>query len=110
MKIAIFHELPVTSGSRKAVNNLAKELKKRNTVDLYLVDRHIKKSELPYFSNIFLFPFKETVWHGNNWKSRLNRDTIELLKLFTLHGKIAKEIEKKKYDTCFIHGSKFTHS
>lgn len=110
MKIAIFHELPVKSGSRKAVNEIAGRLKKNNTVDLYLVDSKETGSEKKYFNRIYFFKFNPVGWHGNNWKVRLKRDTLELFQLHKLHRKIAYDIRKRNYDAVFIHGSKFTES
>lgn len=110
MKIAIFHELPVKSGSRHSVNNIAHVLKERNTVDLYLIGENNSAEEINYFSNIFFYKFKQREWKGKNWKVRLYRDTLELYKLYKLNRKVAEEINKGRYDICFINGSQYTES
>lgn len=109
MKIAMFHELP-PGGARRAVNELARELKKKHTVDLYYVDSTKNVSETVFFTHSYFFQFKPKVWKGKNWKIRLYKDTIELLKLYFLHKKISHKIKKHKYDILFIHSSKFTEA
>lgn len=110
MRIAVFHELPVKSGSRKAVNAMTKLLKSHHAVDLYLVDSQKDISEKAFFSRIFFYEFHPVVWLGKNWKVRMQRDTFELFKLYRLHKKIANDIVAKNYDRIFVHGSRFTES
>lgn len=110
MRIAIFHELPEKSGSRKAVNEIAKRLKKNHDVDLFFIDEKKNPNEYSFFSEVFFYSFHPVLWHGKNWRARLYRDTLELRKLYTLHKKIAKVIMERKYDVIFIHGSRFTES
>lgn len=109
MKIAFFHELPV-GGARRAVNEIAKQLKEKHLVDLYLVDEKFSKKEKKYFNHSFFYRFTPKTWKGKNWKVRLYKDTIELFQLFRLHEKIAKQIRKKNYDFLFINASKFTQA
>jgi len=103
MKIAFFHELTPLSGARKVVEEYGKILGKKHEIDLYYIDG----KEDPYisknFGNIYFFKFVSN-------KSRIYRDSIELIKLFFLHRKIAKIIQEKKYDFIFINPSKFTQS
>lgn len=110
MRIAFFHELPRTTGSRKAVNKIAQHFSKKNIVDLYYVDRANTYSANTVFKKIYFYKFVPVVWHGGNPRARLYRDTVELVKLFFLHWKIAKDIRNKKYDAVFIHGSYLTES
>jgi len=110
MRIAIFHELPLTSGSRKSVDIIANLLSKKNTVDLYYVDRkptYIAKL-LPF--SVHFYKFVPVEWNGGDAITRLYRDSFELVKLFLLHRKIASHIRNKKYDVLFIHGSFLTES
>ncbi len=109
MKIAIFHELH-NGGARRAVNEIAKRLKKNNLVDLYIVDEKDESSERIFFSNVFKYHFNPKEWSGGNWKTRLYKDTVELYQLYRLHRKIAYEIDNKNYDIIFIHPSKYTQA
>lgn len=109
MKIAIFHELH-EGGARRASNEYSQYLRKNNSVDLYVVDRVKDDSEKQFYDNIFFYSFLPKKWTGKNWKVRLYKDTIELYKLNKLHKKIAKDIEKQKYDRILVFPSKFTEA
>ncbi len=110
MKIAVFFELD-GGGARRGANEFAKALKlKGHTVDLFCVDTQIRENERAYYTHIFLYPFKPVVWSGHDWKSRLQRDTLELVALYRLHTQIANRIEKEKYDFIFVQPSKFTQA
>ena len=109
MKIVIFHELPM-GGARVAANNFAKFLKKSHQVDLYLVSNEDNKDEHKYYSKVNFF---EYIWHGLNkksWLDRLLNDSVDLIRLYLLHRKIASLINKQQYDVAFIHGSMFTQA
>ena len=110
MKIAIFHELEKLSGARKIVNGYGKILKKENVVDLYYVDYDQEKNLKNNFTNSYFYKFKEKKWEGNNWKIKLYKDTIELIKLYLLHRKVAKIINSKEYDFVLVNPSKFTQT
>lgn len=110
MQIAIFHELPKTSGSRKSVDKITQYLAARHKVDLYYVDKKPSYMKGYSFNKIFFYKFLPIEWKGGNPGARLYRDTIELIKLFFLHYKISKDIRRKKYDVVFIHGSSLTES
>ncbi len=109
MNIAVFHELN-KGGARRAVNEFSGYLKRKNIVDLYLVDDKKNIKEEKNFNKVFFYKFIPKKWNGNNWKTKLYKDTIELVRLYNLHKKIAKSINFKKYDLVFIHGSKFTQA
>ncbi|MDO8269803.1 MAG: glycosyltransferase family 4 protein [Candidatus Levybacteria bacterium] len=110
MRIAIFHELPKKSGSRKSVDIIAKLLSGDNIVDVHYVDSASSYPTKNPFHKIFFYKFVPVIWEGNNPATRLYRDTVELLKLFLLHRKIAAKIRSKKYDVLFVHGSFLTES
>lgn len=107
MKIAIFHELDL-GGARRTVEEFAKRLSKVFEVDLYYVSE--KKNKNIYSHNAFYYPFYPKHWKGNNWKARLYKDTIELIKLYYLHKKIAKEIQSLRYDFVLVNPSKYTQA
>lgn len=109
MKIAFFHELPY-GGARRVVEEYSRILKKVHQVDLYYVDEEKDKGLRDIFNNIFFYQFKPRVWKGKDFKTRFYKDTIELLKLYFLHKKIAQEIDSKSYDFVFVHPSKFTQA
>ncbi len=109
MRIAIFHELP-NGGAKRAVYQFAKQLKIRHNVDLYYIDEREDPSITRIFSTVFYYKFLPKSWKGGNWKIRLYKDTVELEKLKILHKRIAKEIDREKYDILFVHGSKFTEA
>ncbi|MBI2613667.1 MAG: glycosyltransferase family 4 protein [Candidatus Levybacteria bacterium] len=109
MKIAIFHELDF-GGARRTVEEFAKRLNKILDVDLYYVDNKEDKNAKKISRRDFFYPFYPKTWKGNNWKTRLYKDTLELYRLYNLHKKIAKDIESKEYDYIFVHPSKFTQA
>lgn len=109
MKIAIFHELDL-GGAKRAVVEFGKRLKKDHIVDLYYVDEKKDYDIANYFNNTYFYKFNSKFWKGNNWKIRLYKDTIELIKLYSLHKKIAVNIKSKKYDYTFVHPSKSTQA
>lgn len=109
MKIAVFHELH-DGGARRAVNEFSKRLLVKDTVDLYIVDENYPDSEKNNFTNVYYYEFKQKNWKSNNWKIRLYKDTFELFKLYLLHRKIAKRINKGNYDLAFIHPSRYTQA
>lgn len=108
MRIAIFHELDF-GGAKRAVMEFAKNLRKNHIVDLYYLDEN-KDDVEDYFNKVYYYKFSSKIWKGNNWKVRLYKDTIELIKLYNLHKKIAVNIKSKKYDYIFVHPSKFTQA
>lgn len=109
MKIAVFHELH-KGGARRVVNDFSKELIKRNTVDLYIIDEQKAAEEGKNYSHVYFNEFIPKTWSGGNWKARLYKDTVELYSLYKLHKKIAKLIDSRKYDVVIIHPSRFTQA
>ncbi|HVZ67716.1 MAG TPA: glycosyltransferase family 4 protein [Patescibacteria group bacterium] len=110
MKIAFFHELP-QGGARIAVNEIAEKLKKKHQVDLYLVDSAgPSKSERRSFNKIYFSKFIDKEWTGKDWSSRFYKDTVERIKLYKLHKRIAQKIDKRNYDFVFVNASKYIES
>lgn len=109
MKIAMFHELDF-GGAKRVVMEFAKRLKKNHLVDLYYVNEKKDNNIEDFFTNIYWYEFNSKIWKGNSWKVRFYKDTIELIKLYNLHKKVASDIESKKYDYIFVHPSKFTQA
>lgn len=109
MKIAIFHELDF-GGARRTVEEFSKRLNKKFFVDLYYVDDTEEKNIKAVLKNVYYYPFCPKTWKGNNWKVKLYKDTIELIKLYKLHKKISEKIKSKKYDYIFVHPSKYTQA
>lgn len=109
MKIAIFHELDF-GGARRTVDEFSKRLNKIFDLDLYYIDEKEDRSLRGIYRNKFLYPFYPKSWKGGNWKGRLYRDTVELINLYNLHKKIARDIESENYDYVFVHPSKFTQA
>jgi glycosyltransferase involved in cell wall biosynthesis len=107
MNIAIFHELP-EGGAKKAVNEIVKYASRDHTVDLYYVDE--KKDNGRLSANSKFYKFVPRSWTGNDWKTRLYKDTFELINLKSLHKKIAGEIDRKKYDVVLVNASKYTQA
>jgi len=110
MKIAFFHELTPLSGARKVVEEYGKILRKDHSIDLFYVDDIEDKKVKKIFNKVYYFKFKFKKYEGNNWKTRLYKDSIELLKLYFLHKKISNIIKGNKYDFIFINPSKFTQA
>src|SRR5258708_3905124 len=109
MKIAFFHEVHA-GGARKTVNEFGKRLKHKHTVDMYYVDGKNDVAEEKNFHSVNFYKFTPKKWTGGNWKTKLYKDSIELIKLYNSHKKIARDIDIKKYDLVFIHPSKFTQA
>ena len=63
-----------------------------------------------FFTNTFFYKFIPHIWSGHNWKAKLYKDTLELIRLYFIHKKIAQVIDKQKYDLVFIEPSKFTQA
>lgn len=110
MRIAFFHELTPLSGARKVIGEYGKILAKNYTIDLFYVDNIEDKKNINIFNKVFFFEFKQKKYQGKDWKSRLYIDTIELIKLYSLHKKISNIMEENKYDFVFINPSKFTQA
>jgi glycosyltransferase involved in cell wall biosynthesis len=110
MRIAFFHELTEFSGARKAVNEYSRILIKNNSVDLYYVDEGNDSECAKCFNAVFFFKFQGRQWHGNGWKAKLYKDTIELIKLYLLHKKIGKLINSKDYDLVVVNPSRYTQT
>ena len=109
MKIAFYHELH-KGGARRGTNEFAKQLKNRgNLVDLYTIDPIIKE-EKEFYVNRYSYKFIPKKWMGRNPRVRLYKDTIELFKLFILNRKIAKDINRRKYDLVYVTASQFIES
>lgn len=108
-KIAIFHEL-LPGGARRGALEFAKNLREKYEVDLYYIDEKENLSERQHADKTFFYQFLSKMWSGGNWKIKLYKDTLELRKLYLLHKKIAKKINKERYVFVFIHGSQFTQS
>ena len=108
-RIAFFHELD-KGGARRSSNEFAKNILNEFDVDLFIVDQKHEKNEDAYYSNVHLFKFKPKTWHGNNWKVRLYKDTIELIRLYFLHKRIAETINNQNYDAVFVLPSKYTQA
>lgn len=106
MKIAVFHELP-EGGALKVINEMAKRLKKDHTVDLYTIQENNKFNYEKYYTETFIYKFQTKKWAGNNWKAKIYKDSVELIKLFLLHKQIAKDIREKDYDILFVNGSRY---
>lgn len=106
MRIAFFHELP-RGGARRAINEYARQLKKNHTVNLFIVDEKRESRENKFYSKVFFNKFLPKKWKGNNWKIRLYKDTVELIKLYLLNRKIANVIDENKYDIVLVSASKY---
>lgn len=109
MRIAFFHELP-PGGARIVINEIAQRIKKDHTIDLYYTDNTGNKNENDNFSSTHFFKFVPKSWKGKNFKARLYKDSIELIRVNNLHKKIAKIIDSKKYDLVFVNASKFVEA
>lgn len=109
MKIAIFHELDF-GGARRVVSEFSKRLNEFFEVDFYYVDEKEDRNINKYVKRVYYYPFYSRAWKGRDWRVRLYKDTIELVKLYKLHKKIALDIKLKKYDYIFVHPSKFTQA
>ncbi|MCL4416289.1 MAG: glycosyltransferase family 4 protein [Actinobacteria bacterium] len=109
MKIAVFHELNRGGALRVALEQ-AKGLCKNNQVDLYYVGDKKDNDQQEFLKNISFYSFKEKEWFGGSPRIRIYKDSLELLKLYLLHKKIAEEINSKNYDVILVHPSKFTQA
>ncbi len=106
MRIAVFHELP-EGGALKVINEMAMRLKNDHIVDLYTTQENNKFNYEKYYTKTFVYKFQTKKWGGSNWKAKIYKDSVELIKLFLLHRQIAQDIRKKDYDILFVNGSRF---
>lgn len=107
MRIAVFHELPF-GGARDGVYHFSRELSRNGfSIDLYYVSEHKEEVGGNFFKKKRFFKFVPIDWSGNNWKSRIYKDTVELFKLNNLHKRIASEIDSNIYDLVLVNGSKY---
>lgn len=105
----MFHELP-KGGAENAVFEISRRLKKEGIiVDLYTTIP-INKAKKNYFYKVYHYNFYKRIWLGRNWRRRLYKDTLEMLHLYFLHKKIAKDIDRRKYDIAFINASLYIES
>lgn len=110
MRIAFFHELH-QGGARRGTNEFALQLKMQgHIVDLYYAGVKNDLSEKKFYSDIHFYKFTPKSWTGNNWKAKLYKDTVELLKVCMLDRQIAQEINKKNYDLAYIAASDYIES
>lgn len=109
MRLAFFHELHA-GGARRSVREFAKVLGRKHVVDLYFVDSEDNKEGEKIFKKVYFYKFTGRAWKGADWKAKLYKDTFELIKLYFLHKKIAKDIDGRHYDAVFIEPSKFTQA
>jgi glycosyltransferase involved in cell wall biosynthesis len=111
MNIAVFFELN-SGGARRASNSFAKAMKiLGHKVDLYYVSESpLPASEASSYSSLIRTEFHPVKWEGNDWSSRLYRDTIELIHLRSIHKRIATIIQNQKYDGVIVHPSKYTQA
>ncbi|PIR80350.1 MAG: hypothetical protein COU25_00420 [Candidatus Levybacteria bacterium CG10_big_fil_rev_8_21_14_0_10_35_13] len=110
MKIAIFHELPF-GGARDVVYYFGEGFTQNKIiVDLYYVSSKKDEREASFFRKIYFFKFVPQKWSGNNWKTRLYKDSIELYNLKNLHKKIAKKINANNYDFVLVNGSQYVEA
>lgn len=102
----MFHELP-KGGGQRAVYEIAKRFaKKKVLVDLYTTQQ-IANSIKKNFNKVYQYPFHAKIWQGRNWKRRIYKDFFELLKLYFLHRRIARDINNRQYDLTFVNASEF---
>jgi len=109
MKIAFFHELPY-GGARRAVLEFGKAMEKDHRVELFYIDEKKEEKAEKIFNKAKFYKFTPRIWNGNDWKSKLYKDSFELIKLYRLHKEIAQKIDGEKYDFVFVHGSKYTQA
>lgn len=103
MKIAFFHELTPLSGARKTIEEYGKILGKEHKIDLYYLDDKEDTTVSLIFNKVHYFKFVGS-------KLRGYRDSVELIRLFLLHKKIARIIQNERYDFIFVGPSKFTQA
>ena len=109
MKIAFFQELPF-GGARRVVLEHLRYLGKNHDVDLFYTTEQ-QDFELESMTlNSFWYPFEAKEWTGNDWKTRLSKDSWELLKLAWHHRKIAQQIDASDYDVIIVHPSLHTQA
>ena len=109
MNIAFFQELHF-GGARRVVFEYGNIFSRYHNTHLYYIDRSKQKDLEKVFkkNSFYFFPFKR--YKGGNFLLRLYKDFIEPVKLYFLHKKIAREIDKHDYDFVFVHPSQFTHA
>ncbi|HBB76074.1 MAG: hypothetical protein A2186_03960 [Candidatus Levybacteria bacterium RIFOXYA1_FULL_41_10] len=109
MNVAFFHELHF-GGARRVVVEYGKVFSKYHKIDLYYVDRQNEKDLEKIFKEHSFYPFLYKQYDGGNFPLKIYKDLVEPIRLYFLHKKIARDIDKMKYDFVFVHPSQFTHA
>ena len=104
MKIAIYHNLP-SGGAKRALYEYVKRIKVKK-IDLYTLSSSCEEKYLPikkYLYNSYVYNIKIK-------KGFLNFLKFIYIELPKIQKKIAKDINKKKYDLVFVNHDFFTKS
>ena len=105
----MFYELS-PGGARRAANDLGKELLSKHQVDAYIVDTTNIGYEKECYSKVYFNRFVDQSTMLTGWKKRLVKDTVTLFKLYILHRKISKQIDRRHYDIVLVFSSQYTQS
>ncbi len=109
MNIAFFHELHF-GGARRVVGEYGKVMRNNHVVDLFYSTAIRENDFEKIFHNTHWYKYVSPTYSGNSFLTKLYKDFIEPIKLYFHHKKIAREIDKKKYDFVFVHLSQYTHA
>lgn len=109
MKIAFFHELHF-GGARRVVIEYGKQFSKEHHVSSYYTSVKREEDLESIFNKTYFYSFFHTEYEGNDWIAKIRKDYIDLIKLYFLHKKIARDIDKQKFDFVLVHLSRFTHA
>lgn len=109
MKVAFFHELHF-GGARRVVGEYAPYFKKDHEVKSFYTGKQREEDFDTLFGNTAFYQFDPVAYTGKNWKAKLAKDFIEPFRLYTLHKRIAADIDKEHFDFVFVHLSQFTHA
>lgn len=109
MKIAFFHELHF-GGARRVVYEYGKVFSKNHQVKLFYVDKEKEEDVEKSFEKSQFYKFSFKKYGGGSPLLKLYKDSIEPIRLYSLHKNIARDIDKEKFDFVFVHPSQFTHA
>jgi len=110
MRIAVFYSLAF-GGAKRVVFEHIKGLKKRNhTVDVYIVNPEPDIFDpTPYCDTAYTYIFRHDIYKFPII-GRFMKDYKTFFHLKNFHKKIAKDIDKGKYDVVLVHPDRFTQA
>jgi len=110
MKIAVFYNLTFSGAKRTVLEQVRGLRALGHVVDVYTLDKgHDIFDPGSAANNEYRYEYQQKIINIPFLK-RLVRDLSDFILLKSIHGKIARDIDDKKYDVALIHTDRFTQA